>query len=259
MTTPNRTVAEQTCPNRWTRCVLLAFPLFLFPSQSDAVEIVALSISSSNTNRFAIYESFDREEDFEKITNYISRHSNNAFDREVYLDVRGGKLAVGLKLGRWFRERSIRTLTMPGGACESACAIAFLGGYSAGSPQDSSFPLPAGPDRTRTRESNLCFHYSFSRITARQAINSQALRDRLMEMEEDGRSTFYDFMNYFEEMNVSWKLLQKMVGTKHNEYYCIDRDFHEYNIKDDGISIITANQVREAYISARKKRSHDGR
>jgi hypothetical protein len=253
MQTLKRIIAKQTCQKQLTRRMLLALPLFLFPFQSQAVEIVALSIPSTNANVFAIYGSFEREEDFDKITNYISRHSNHAYDREVYLDVRGGKLSVGLKLGRWLRERSIKTLTMPGGACESACAIAFLGGYSAGSPQESSFPRLAGPDRTRTRESNLCFHYSFSRITARQAINSLKLRNKLIEMEDDGRSTFHDLMNYFEEMNVSWKLLQKMVGAKHNEYYCVDRDFHEYNIKDDGLSITTVNQVRKAYLSARKK------
>jgi hypothetical protein len=46
----------------------------------------------------------------------------------VYLASPGGDLYEGMKLGRLFRKRRLKTIVEGGQTCASACALAFLGG-----------------------------------------------------------------------------------------------------------------------------------
>ena len=46
----------------------------------------------------------------------------------IYLDSAGGNLYEGMKLGRFFKKRHIKTVIQGYKSCLSACALAFLGG-----------------------------------------------------------------------------------------------------------------------------------
>ena len=67
--------------------------------------------------------------DAEKIDKVLSnKNTLERGDWKICLDSPGGSFAEGVKLAKTFEENSIGTVVAQNNVCESACAIAFLGG-----------------------------------------------------------------------------------------------------------------------------------
>jgi hypothetical protein len=241
----------------WVSCARAAFAAFVYffvlNNGGMAAEVDRLEIRSTNTNIFVVHKKFETG-DYGRIVDFISRNSQKQYDTEIYFDSPGGVLDEGLKLGRFIRRRHIKTYTMPGSACESACAVAFLGGFMKKTP-DPNAPVPelSEPNRTQTRGSKLSFHYFSSRVVARDGCTEESIR----KAEQAYRSMFHNLMIYFKEMKVDWSLLLKITqDTSEDKYTLGPEDLYEYDIKNDGLSAEKLDELLIAYNRLRFPNAH---
>ena len=142
----------------------------------------------------------------------------SVLDEELYhnrgpvcLDSPGGLWAEGLALMELFHERAIPTAVAAGARCESACAIAFLGG--------STRQMTASPFRARFLhvEGHLGFHAPYLEVPPGQYDEATVLAafGRAMEV-------VTELTAWSERLALSDSFLVHLFSTGQNDMYMID-------------------------------------
>lgn len=160
-----------------------------------------------------------------RLKSYISELENRK-NIAVYLDSDGGALIEGMKLGRFFRERQIKTVIEENKLCASACALAFLGGFN----KNTGLAW-----RTKTSNSGLGFHTFYNDFTGGEVFSAEetSILVRMSQL------IILEIITYFEEMRVSTKLLKKTLSTDNDEMYwvsnseALDFGFHVWDTKTE--------------------------
>jgi hypothetical protein len=103
------------------------------------IYISTFLISSLSALEFSIHENNSKTlnaimatgdiqyDDVEKLDHYLSNLPHKKHTA-IYFDSPGGNLAGGIRLGKYFKDRRIKTVVEGYKVCASACAFAFLGG-----------------------------------------------------------------------------------------------------------------------------------
>jgi hypothetical protein len=152
------------------------------------------------------------EGDVDRLSSFLSALPGKPHTA-IYLASPGGDLYEGMRLGKFFRDRRIKSVVEGGAYCASACAIAFLGGT------DSQ----GQPWRSSSTNSRLGFHA----FTGTE-IDADAVQ-----------SVVSDILLYGTYVDAPMELLIVNFATPSNEIYWVpDRDLCRLGIR---LWSVTAN------------------
>lgn len=195
-----------------------------FAQQAQALDISKHANDHKKLNAIQLSGLIEKGDTF-RLKSYISNLDNRK-NIAVYLDSDGGFLLEGMELGRLFRDRQIKTVIEENKLCASACALAFLGGFN----KNSGLPW-----RTKTSNSGLGFHTFYNEFANNEMFSAEetSMLIRVSQL------IILEIITYFEEMNVSTKLLKKTLSTDNDEMYwvnnseALDYGFHVWDTKTD--------------------------
>lgn len=157
----------------------------------------------------------------------------------VILDSPGGVLIEGFSLGRFFYNAGISTFVMgSGGACESACALAFLGGYDKQTGRRSRFV---------TVDGKLGFHQWHRRWSNE---NPTFTKDEVNDVVRQTRALAAEMIGYLGDLKEDMRklhLLLKAPGDSMHYVRSEDAALHGFNLMDkDGSVVDVGNLMQRA-------------
>jgi hypothetical protein len=190
----------------------IAFALMLIVSfGSSTVQSVEIKRINANINSRITVEIYGtvQKGDLGKIREYFSllpTHDNKRIF--VYLNSNGGDPLEGIAIGRFFREKGAFTLVGVGSKCISACFFMFLGGYDIESKQIARFKAVQGALGVHRTSLNIA--------------DGSYTQDQLGDTIQSHQLLILEIVEYFEEVEVSNKLLMALLKTPSETTYYID-------------------------------------